>query len=146
MRVNITATTRRDPSAIWAVFNVCCKLNYLGIEFKCRGIDEHRHVKNMIRKADTAVHFMKSVGMNIFGFDPVTCIKLEFVRLKIDGIKILGFRVRFGVRRFRFLTFLATWGGVSRSLQRDYWDVLEVFDGAKSEFLVIFNGLPFHDG
>ena len=48
---------RRDHQLYGTVFNVCCKLNYLGIEFKCRGIDEHRHVKNMIRKTDTAIHF-----------------------------------------------------------------------------------------
>lgn len=96
----------------------------------------------MIRKADTAIHFLKSVGMNIFGFDPVTCIKLEFVRLKIDGVRILGFRIRFGVRRFRFLTFLATWVESVEVSNKDDWDVLGVVDGAKSEFLVIFIGLP----
>lgn len=67
--------------------------NYLGVEFSCRGINETRHVANRVRKAESSLFFLRSIGMNTLGFDPLTCIRLykAFVRPGLEyGLPLLG--------------------------------------------------------
>lgn len=67
--------------------------NYLGVEFSSLGIDESRHSSNRIRKAETATFFLKSIGMNIHGFDPLVCLRLykAFIRPGLEyGLPLMG--------------------------------------------------------
>ena len=63
------------------------------MEFNSAGIDETRHIQNRIRKADAAMFFLKSIGMNALGYDPNACIRLykAFVRPGLEyGLTLMG--------------------------------------------------------
>ena len=67
--------------------------NYLGVEFDSYGISEYRHVDNRIKKAEKSLLFLRQIGMNVHGFDVITCLRLykAFVRPGLEyALPLLG--------------------------------------------------------